>query len=68
MIDLSRSTQYVAAVKSIVLAHFKKIKGELIEEFKTHPVTIEIEAVPQSRNMSDTLGVSGNLLSFIGLN
>ena len=68
MIDLSRSTQYVAAVKSIVLVHFKKIKNELIEEFKTHPVTIEIEDGPQARNSSGTLGGSGNLFSFIGFN
>ena len=68
MIDLSRSTQYVAAVKSIVLAHFKKIKNELIQEFKTHPVTIEIEGGPHAKNSSGTLGGNGNLFSFIGFN
>jgi hypothetical protein len=66
MIDLSRSTQYVTALKHMVLIHFKKIKSELIEEFKTHPVTIEIEAGPQARNSSGTLGGNGNLFSFIG--
>ena len=68
MIDLSKSTQYVTKLKSIILVNFKKIKNELIDEFKTHPVTVEIEAGPQARNTSGTLGGNGNLFSFIGFN
>jgi hypothetical protein len=66
MIDLSKSKQYVTAVKSIVLVEFKKIKSELIEEFTNHPVTLEIEGGPSASNRSKTLGGQGNLFSFIG--
>jgi hypothetical protein len=68
MIDLSRSTQYVTALKSIILVNFQKIKNELIQEFKNHPVTIEIEGGPDAQNISRTLGGKGNLFSFIGFN
>lgn len=66
MIDLSKSRQYVTAVRAIVLGEFKKIKKELIDEFANHPVTQEIEAGPSASNKSGTLGGQGNLFSFIG--
>lgn len=68
MIDLSKSTQYATALKSIILVNFQKIKNELIQEFKNHPVTIEIEGGPDAKNISGTLGGRGNLFSFIGFN
>lgn len=67
-IDLSRNQQYIKAVKSLVLIEFKKMKQELIEQFKNHPVTSEIEAGPKATNISGTLGGRGNLFSFIGFN
>ena len=38
----------------------------LVKQFKTHPVTIEIDGGPLARNSSGTLGGYGNLFSFIG--
>jgi len=45
-----------------------QLKEMMIDEFNSHPVTIEIKAGPYAGNYSDTLvGVSqGNLFSFIG--
>ena len=45
---------------------FEKIKAKMMEEFETHPVTIEIRSGPDSDNTSGTLGGYGNLFSFIG--
>jgi hypothetical protein len=47
-------------------AHFDKRKKELLNEFKSHPVSREIEAGPDTSNSSGTLGGYGNLYSFIG--
>ena len=46
----------------------EKLKEMMIDEFNTHPVTVEIKAGPYAGNYSDTLvGISqGNLFSFIG--
>lgn len=67
-IDLSKNQQYIKAVRSLVLIEFKKMKRELIEQFKNHPVTAEIEAGPKATNISGTLRGKGNLFSFIGFN
>ena len=45
---------------------FLKIKGDMIKEFLTHPVTVEIMAGPNSSNISGTLGGASNLFAFIG--
>jgi len=47
-------------------AHFDEKKKELLNEFKTHPVSREIEAGSDTSNFSGTLGGYGNLYSFIG--
>lgn len=44
----------------------EKAKKDLINNFKNHPVTREIEAGPNSSNSSGTLGGYGNLFSYIG--
>jgi hypothetical protein len=41
-------------------------KNNLLQDFSSHPVTVEIEAGENSQNSSGTLGGYGNLFSFIG--
>lgn len=55
-------------VDKILRREFEVAKAELIEDFKEHPITKEIEAGPDvPNNPSGTLGGrSGNLFSFIG--
>ena len=45
---------------------FKKIKNELIKEFLSDPVTIEILQGSSGTNISGTLGGVSNLFAFIG--
>lgn len=65
-IDLRKSKDYVVYVNQLIDTEFKRIKNKLIENFNNHPVTQEIEAGPNSINLSNTLGGVGNLFSFIG--
>ena len=48
--------------------NFDNVKKDMIKEFLTHPVTIEILAGPNSSNISGTLGGQSNLFGFIGFN
>lgn len=52
-------------LQAIIKAKFAKIKNEMIAEFESHPVTIELDGGPNASNISGTLG-RGNLFSFIG--
>ena len=45
---------------------FERAKKDLINSFKNHPVTQEIQTWPNSSNSSGTLGGYGNLFSYIG--
>ena len=45
---------------------FLRVKSEMIKEFLSHPVTIELIAGPSSSNTSGTLGGISNLFAFIG--
>lgn len=45
---------------------FNKNKAELLQDFREHPVTKEIQAGPNASNTSSTLGGYGNLFSYIG--
>ena len=45
---------------------FLKVKSEMIKEFLSHPVTVELIAGPRSSNISGTLGGISNLFAFIG--
>jgi len=66
LIDLRKSTEYVKEVNSIINREFLFIKNKFISKFNNHPVTVEIEAGPNSSNTSRTLSKKGNLFSFIG--
>lgn len=47
---------------------FEKIKEEMIKEFLSHPVTVEILSGPDGKNISGTLAGKSNLFAFIGFN
>jgi len=65
-LDLRRSPEYVRGIKVIITKEFEIIKSNFIRKFNNHKVTKEIEAGPDSRNISGTLGGYGNLFSYIG--
>jgi len=60
------------AVKQLIAESVEKQlssqKEILINNFKTHPVTQELEGGDNAKNISGTLGGYGNLFSFIGFN
>lgn len=45
---------------------FDRSKKQMLDDFANHPVTKEIEAGPDSSNISGTIIGGGNLFSFIG--
>ena len=45
---------------------FLSLRTQMIAEFLSHPITMEIAAGPDASNISGTLGGRGNLFSFIG--
>jgi len=47
---------------------FDETKQEMIEEFMSHPVTVELLSGSSSANISGTLGGQANLFAFIGFN
>lgn len=51
---------------SQITTEFEAIKQQMINEFKKHPVSVEIKNGPLALNTSNTLGGYGNLFSFIG--
>jgi hypothetical protein len=53
-------------VEAIVVKGFNKIKADMLREFETHPITVELEGGPGAANSSGTLGGYGNLFTFIG--
>ena len=57
---------YSKTFQQRIVTAFNKIKGEMLAEFRAHPVTVEIKAGPSAENSSGTLGGYGNLFSFIG--
>lgn len=57
---------YGKTLENSITAAFNKIKREMIDEFRKHPITVEIKAGPYAENTSGTLEGYGNLFSFIG--
>jgi hypothetical protein len=64
--------QVPRALKQDLKKEFKKkfddLKKEMIQEFLSHPVTVEISLGSGSTNISGTLGGTSNLFAFIGFN
>jgi hypothetical protein len=54
------------AFQQRITVAFDKIRQEMIDEFLSHPISIEIEGGPSAENSSGTLDGYGNLFSFIG--
>lgn len=52
-------------LKNTIQRKFDMIKSEMIDEFNSHPVTVELDNGENSENISGTLS-RGNLFSFIG--
>jgi hypothetical protein len=59
-----KKTDYTKTFKK----NFDKTKEEMIEEFLSDPVTVEILSGPSGGNISGTLGGNSNLFAFIGFN
>ena len=57
---------YSKTFQQKIITAFNKIKREMLEEFRDHPITVEIKAGPDAQNTSGTLNGYGNLFSFIG--
>jgi len=57
---------YSKTFQQKIITAFNKIKREMVEEFRKHPITTEIKAGPYAENTSGTLNGYGNLFSFIG--
>ena len=55
-----------ASLQQKITTAFEKIKKQMLDEFLTHPVSVEILAGTEAQNSSGTLGGYGNLFSFIG--
>tara|TARA_R110000824_G_scaffold27105_4_gene92479 strand:+ start:988 stop:1611 length:624 start_codon:yes stop_codon:yes gene_type:complete len=55
-----------ASIKPKLEKAKKKAFQEFLQDFKNHPVTMEISEGPHGSNISGTLGGYGNLFSFIG--
>ena len=64
--SLSRSKVFNSEMRKKVIKTFESSKKRLIQDFKNHPVTKEIEGGPSASNLSGTLNGYGNLFTFIG--
>tara|TARA_Y100000114_G_C11759088_1_gene328516 strand:+ start:2563 stop:3147 length:585 start_codon:yes stop_codon:yes gene_type:complete len=64
--QLSYNKPFKGEMRKKVIKTFDRSKNLLLQEFKSHPVTREIEGGPTASNSSGTLGGYGNLFTFIG--
>jgi len=53
-------------VREYVEPRINALQEQMVEEFQSHPVTLEINSGPNASNTSGLLGGYGNLFSFIG--
>jgi hypothetical protein len=65
-LDYTQSREFVDGAKSIINQNFMRIKNNLINDFESHPVTLELSRGVGASNSSGTLGGKGNLYRFIG--
>lgn len=64
--QLNTQSAYTKFADDVVREEFEKVKREILNEFNTHPVTVEIEGGIYASNISNTLSGVTNLFSFIG--
>ena len=60
------SKQYRQEARKAAEKRLQQEKLQMIEEFKNHPVTMELKGGEDGQNLSGTLGGYGNLFSFLG--
>jgi hypothetical protein len=63
---IANSEEFKKAADWHAKRRFNKEKRRLLEEFTSHPVTLEIGGGAESKNLSGTLSDYGNLFTFIG--
>lgn len=64
--QLNTQSAYTKFADDIIREEFEKVKKEILNDFNTHPVTVEIEGGIYASNISNTLSGVTNLFSFIG--
>lgn len=60
------SSKVRTAASKLARSIVEQEQRELVKEFESHPVTVEIGSGATAKNSSGTLGGYGNLFSFIG--
>jgi len=65
-LDYTKSREFINGAKAIINENFIRIKNNLINDFESHPVTLELDGGVGASNSSGTLGGKGNLYRFIG--
>ena len=65
-VDSPNDRRMGAALRRVIDPKLKERGRELVQEFDSHPITVELMAGPRASNTSGTLGGYGNLFSFIG--
>jgi len=63
---VAKSKAFRREARNIANRKLAKAKGQMIEEFNSHPVTRELEGGSDASNSSGILGGYGNLFSFMG--
>ena len=66
MQKIANSVSIESEMHKRIYARFQESKDKLIEEFESHPVTLEIKGGIDAINSSGTLGGYGNLFTYIG--
>ena len=66
MTKVKNSPKIMRVAKQKSQAIFKQAKEAFIQDFESHPVSVEIQQGPSAENISGTLGGYGNLFTFIG--
>jgi hypothetical protein len=64
--QLTKDPFIINYVNSVIRDNFDEIKNDILAQFNTHPVTLELEGGINSSNISGTLSGVTNLYSFIG--
>lgn len=65
-VDSPNNKSMARALRNVIEPKIEERRRELQQEFKIHPVTVELDAGPSASNTSGTLSGYGNLFSFIG--
>ena len=64
--DSPNNKSMAKALRGLIEPKIRERREDLIKEFSSHPITVELNAGPRGANTSGTLGGYGNLFSFIG--